>query len=983
MSVANLMHQPSAPGGASPRCASRMRRLLGGLSLLALLAVSPARAATAPPVPSTPTDALALLKWCWESRDVALYHELFADNYQYFYDAGNPAGAPYRITPWTREDELASGTNLFVGGGSLHAPASSVTFSFTDGPTLQPSAGGLASPWHQQYAAQWALDITCTDGSTLHGEGQSKWFLVRGDSAAIPQELKDRGFTADPNRWYIERWLEQQSNAPIVRAPSQASGTPFSPITVHVAAQDPDGDPISSLIATVSGFVPRFEPAADNTAGMFTWIPYPTDVGPHGVTFTAANSLVGSASTILNVVASNQPPIPALVVTPPGGVGPLSVTADASGSFDPDGRIVSYQFNFGDGTAVGPQSGPTATHTYVAIGTWPLTMTVTDDIGASALIAASVTVMAAPVASVLVTPASASVTVGGTQQLVATARDASGNALSGRTITWTSDNTAAATVSSSGLVRGVAAGLANITATCEGKSGSSAITIFVPPVASVSVTPASATLAPGATQQLTATPKDAIGNALTGRIITWGSDNTAAATVSSSGVVSGVAAGLANITATCEGKSGSSAITIFVPPVASVSVTPASATLAPGATQQLTATPKDAIGNALTGRIITWASDNTAAATVSSSGVVSGVAAGAANITATCEGKSGSSTISIVPVASVSVTPASASVSVGATQQLTATVKDASGNALTGRTIAWASDNSAAATVNSIGLVTGVAVGSANITATCEGNSGSSAIAVIVIPVASVSVTPAIANLAPGATRQLSASPKDASGNALAGRTITWGSDNTAAATVNSSGLVTGVAVGAANITAACEGSSGASAITVSEAPSTAAAALALLKWCWEHRDVVRYHELFTDNFQYYYDAENPAGAPYRITPWSRSDELVSSSNLFLGEARHMRPPRASRLLSRMARRFNPVPGGSRLPGTSSSRLNGRSTSPAWTERAFMAMDRASGSWCGETRRQFPRNSRTVASLRIPAAGTSSAGSRSKVTPRS
>jgi hypothetical protein len=86
--------------------------------------------------------------------------------------------------------------------------------------------------------------------------------------------------------------------------------------------------------------------------------------------------------------------------------------------------------------------------------------------------------------------------------------------------------------------------------------------------------------------------------------------------------------------------------------------------------------------------------------------------------------------VALVPVASVTVSPTSASVNVGSTTQLTATPKDASGNTLTGRTITWASDNSAAATVNGSGLVSGVAAGSANVTATCEGKSGSSAISV-------------------------------------------------------------------------------------------------------------------------------------------------------------------------------------------------------------------------------------------------------------
>ena len=731
VSAVDMIHPPLAAGGASLRRASRMRRLLGGFSILALIAASSARTATAQPVPSTPTDAIALLKWCWENRDVARYHELFANNYQYFYDVGNPAGVPYQATPWSRSDELVSSSNLFLGGGTK-APASSITLTFTDGPTLLPSVAGLAYPWHQQLEAQWTLDITCTDGSTLHGGGKSKWFVVRGDSAAIPQELKDRGFLPDPGRWYIERWLEEENTIPIVRAPSAVSGTPFIAITIPVTAWDPDGDPITSLIASVSGFTPTFNSTADHTAGTFIWVPLPTDIGTHGVTFLAANSLTGVATTLLHVEASNQPPNPALVVRPPGGVAPLSVTADASGSSDPEGQALTYTFAFGDGTIVGPQSSPTATHTYEA-GNWTATVRVTDSYGATASISANVAVTARPVASVSVSPAAASVNVAATLQLTAIPQEASGNALGGRTITWASDNTAAATVNSSGLVTGVAPGSANITATCEGKSGSSAITVMLAPVASVSVSPASASIAPGSTKQLTATLKDAGGHGLTGRTISWASDNTAAATVDSSGLVTGVAAGSANVTATCEGKSGSSAI--IVARVASVSVMPASANIAPGATQQLTATPKDLHGIAITGRSITWASDNTAAATVSSSGLVSGVAVGSANITATCEGKSGSSaiTVIVVPVASVSVTPATASVTVGATQQLTATPKDASGNALAGRSITWASDNTAAATVSSGGLVTGVAVGSANITAICEGKSGSSAITVTTV----------------------------------------------------------------------------------------------------------------------------------------------------------------------------------------------------------------------------------------------------------
>src|SRR5205823_5650810 len=85
------------------------------------------------------------------------------------------------------------------------------------------------------------------------------------------------------------------------------------------------------------------------------------------------------------------------------------------------------------------------------------------------------------------------------------------------------------------------------------------------PVASVTVTPASATVTTGSTVQLTATPKDANGNSLAGRTVTWQSSNTAAATVNGSGLVTGVAAGSATITATSEGQSGTAAITVTPP----------------------------------------------------------------------------------------------------------------------------------------------------------------------------------------------------------------------------------------------------------------------------------------------------------------------------------------------------------------------------------------------------------------------------------
>src|SRR6059036_746818 len=82
-----------------------------------------------------------------------------------------------------------------------------------------------------------------------------------------------------------------------------------------------------------------------------------------------------------------------------------------------------------------------------------------------------------PVASVTVAPTSASAHVGDTLRLSATPWDSSGNILAGRRIAWTSDSTAVATVTSSGLVRAVAAGSSTIRATSEGRTGTAAVTV--------------------------------------------------------------------------------------------------------------------------------------------------------------------------------------------------------------------------------------------------------------------------------------------------------------------------------------------------------------------------------------------------------------------------------------------------------------------------------------------------------------------------
>src|SRR2546422_1005257 len=94
--------------------------------------------------------------------------------------------------------------------------------------------------------------------------------------------------------------------------------------------------------------------------------------------------------------------------------------------------------------------------------------------------------MPAMTKTLLLAAAPATVLVGVTVQLTATTKDAAGNVLTGRTVTWATSNPAVATVNFTGLATGVAAGQATITATSEGQSGTAAITVSVLTFATVS-----------------------------------------------------------------------------------------------------------------------------------------------------------------------------------------------------------------------------------------------------------------------------------------------------------------------------------------------------------------------------------------------------------------------------------------------------------------------------------------------------------------
>lgn len=463
--------------------------------------------------------------------------------------------------------------------------------------------------------------------------------------------------------------------------------------------------------------------------------------------------------------------------------------------------------------------------TGLAVGSTTINAVVDSKIGTLA-----VSVIGANPTSMSIVPGSATIPLGATATLTAEVKDQGGNVMPGQSVSWSSASPSIATVNSLGLVTAIAAGTATIQATSGTLSAQATITVTNATIASVSVSPSTAQLAAGGTQQLTAQAYDASGNQIPNAAITWGSSNPTVASVSAMGLVTAVGTGNATISATASGKTGTAAVSVAAPPpavVASVTVTFNSPTLTVGQSTQATAVARDASGNIVTGRTVTWASDDALFASVSATGLVTALASGTAAIVARIDGVPGFATVTIspqapLPVYSVQLTVSPSTINAGQTASSSVVLRDSLGRIVTGQTIGWSSSRTTVASVGLGGVITGVSAGSATITASSQGKSGTAGITVngTTVPVASVTVSAPSTSLTVGQTTQATAVTKDANGNVLTGRAITWSSSNSSVATVSTSGLVTAVAAGSAQILASSGGQTGSVSISVASAPA-------------------------------------------------------------------------------------------------------------------------------------------------------------------
>jgi 6-phosphogluconolactonase (cycloisomerase 2 family) len=274
----------------------------------------------------------------------------------------------------------------------------------------------------------------------------------------------------------------------------------------------------------------------------------------------------------------------------------------------------------------------------------------------------TVMVTAGALTAIAITPPTVSIPKGETQQFTATGTFSSGPQQNiTASVTWTSGDTSKATISNSPGSQGVATGVSitatavTIAATSGSVFGTAQLSVTNPVVLSVSVAPSTASIAKGLTKQFNATAhlSDGTTQDITSAAgVTWTSLNTAAATMDPAtlGLAHGVGVGSAGIQASFSGKSGQGTLTVTAAALQSIAVTPADPTINAGSTKQFTATGTftDGTTQNLT-NTVAWKSGTASVASITATGLATGISGGTSNISATQSGISGSTMLTVNP----------------------------------------------------------------------------------------------------------------------------------------------------------------------------------------------------------------------------------------------------------------------------------------------------------------------------------------------
>ena len=560
-----------------------------------------------------------------------------------------------------------------------------------------------------------------------------------------------------------------------------------------------------------------------------------TGVSPGTVTVTASSSGVSGTVTVTVTAAS----LTSIAVTPanPSIAAGTTKQFTATGTFsDKTSQDISSQVTWSSATPAVATIASRGLATGVAVGTSTISASLSGQTGSTLL-----TVTAATLSSIAVTPASPSIAAGTTKQFTAigTYSDKTAQDISSL-VAWSSATASVATVSSQGLATGLSIGTSTISASLSGQTGSTVLTVTAAALTAISVTPANPSIAAGTPKQFTATGtfSDRTTQDITGQVL-WASGTTTVATISnatgSRGLATGAGVGTSTISATLSGQTGSTVLTVTAATLTSIAVTPSSPSIASGTSKQFTATGTytDQTTQDISNQVL-WSSGTTSVATISnangSRGLATGAGVGTSTISATLSGQTGSTvlTVTAATLTSIAITPTNPSIAAGTSKQFTATgtFSDKTTQNITGQAT-WTSGTTSVATVSnasgSQGLASGEAVGTSTISATLSGQTGSTVLTVTAATLSSIAVTPVNPSIAAGTPKQFIATGTY-SDNTTQDVTaqVTWSSAMPSVATISnasgSQGLATSAAAGSTTISATLSGISDSTVLTVTAA---------------------------------------------------------------------------------------------------------------------------------------------------------------------
>jgi uncharacterized protein YjdB len=422
--------------------------------------------------------------------------------------------------------------------------------------------------------------------------------------------------------------------------------------------------------------------------------------------------------------------------------------------------------------------------------------------------------------SITLSPANPSIPINTTQQLTATGTygDGSSRDLTA-VVTWSSSTIANATVDVTGLVRGIAAGSATITATLGSVSQSGSVTITAPSITSISVTPEDMTLAIGISQQFTASAiysDGSIQDLVSG--VTWASSTTSVATIDNNGLASILAAGTTTITATVGSFTDSTTITVVPAHLTSITLSPATMSMAVGTQQQFTATGNFDDGSTQVLTSGQWSSSALSVLSVDANGVGVAVGPGTSTVTVTSGTVSGTASVTVTNavLVSLAIAPLNSSMPAGAIKQFTATgtFSDNSTQDMT-KSVLWSSSNPVVASINDVGTVTSFTAGSATIVAAWGAVTQSTMLTVSNVTLVSITISPANPRVEVHTSLKFTATGVYSDGSTAVLANVSWRSTKPQFANMRSSGILHAKRAGTLTISAITSGVTGSTTVVV------------------------------------------------------------------------------------------------------------------------------------------------------------------------